>query len=55
MKKYVVMRWSKVSGWNPTVVFTCDDEIDAKEYAKIMSHQDDYVYSVAQVVFTIGG
>ena len=55
MKKYVVMRWSKVSGWNPAVIFTCDDEIDAKEYAKIMSHQDDYVYSVAQVVFTIGG
>ena len=53
MKKYVVMR---VYGTlNPTVLFACDSEDDAKQYATIMSHQDDYVYSVAEVVFTIGG
>ena len=52
MKKYVVMR---VYGTlNPSVLFTCDSEDDAKQYATIMSHQDEYMYSVAEVTFTIG-
>ena len=55
MKRYAVLRWSKLQGWAPTVVFVCNDESDAKDYAGIMSRQDDYVYSVAEVIFTIGG
>lgn len=53
MKKYVVMR--EYGTLNPTVLFTCDSEDDAKQYAMIMSHQDEYLYSVAEVTFTIGG
>lgn len=53
MKKYVVMRVYETL--NPTVLFTCDSHADAKQYATIMSHQDKYLYSVAEVTFTIGG
>lgn len=53
MKKYVVMRvYQNVS---PLVLFACDDKDDAENYARIMSHQDEYTYSVAEVIFTIGG
>jgi len=53
MKKYAVLR---VYGTlNPSVLFVCDELDDAKQYATIMSHQDAYVYEVAEVVFTIGG
>lgn len=53
MKKYVVMR---VYGTlNPSVLFACDDKVDAENYAMIMSHQDEYIYSVAEVYFSIGG
>lgn len=53
MKKYVVLRWFK--SLNPSVLFTCDNKSDAEDYARIMSHQDEYIYSVAEVSYTIGG
>ena len=54
MKKYAVLRVYG-SGLNPSVLFVCDELDDAKQYATIMSHQDAYMYEVAEVVFTIGG
>ena len=53
MKKFVELRWFR--NLNPSVLFTCDDKDDAENYARIMSHQDEYTYSVAEVIFTIGG
>lgn len=53
MKKYVVMRVFK--SLNSSVLFETDNEEDARQYATIMSRQDDYLYSVAEVIFTIGG
>lgn len=53
MKKYVVMRVYK--SVSPSILFETDNEDDAKQYATIMSHQDDYLYSVAEITFTIGG
>lgn len=48
MKKYAVLRVYETC--NPSVLFTCNEEQDAKDYARIMSHQDDYKYVVVKVV-----
>ena len=41
----------------PSVVFMTDDEQDAKDYARIMSHKDsaEYGWGTLNVLGTIGG
>lgn len=48
MKNYVVLRVYETI--NPSVVFACNDEQDAKDFARLMSRQDNYSYEVAKVL-----
>lgn len=51
MKKYYVVR--EYTHSLPSVLFACDDYDDAKQFATVMSHQDGYAYTVAEVEFRI--
>lgn len=52
MKKYLVVEDKKY--FSPSVIFSTDNEKDAKDYATILNRANQGNYIVASVIFTIG-